>query len=73
MTPAHDPAQTRLLLLTLARVSGLVVAGVGLLLWQTTAFGAVHPTLGRILIALGLFETLVVPPLLLRRWRTPKP
>lgn len=73
MTTDRDPAQNRLLLLTLARVGGLVLAGIGLLLWQTTLFGVPHPLSGRVLIAVGLFEMLVVPPLLLRRWRAPKP
>lgn len=69
MSETQGSAMVRVLLLTLARVGGLVVAGVGLMLWQSEIFGTGHEDLGRILIAIGLFETLVVPPLLLRRWR----
>ena len=67
----NDPAMTRFLALQLARVAGVVLAAVGVLLWQTPSFGYPQPAPGKALFALGLFLTLVIPALLRRRWRTP--
>ena len=68
----HDPAKARFLVLQLSRLGGLIIIGLGVLLWRTDSIGgAAQPTAGKALLALGLFMTLVVPPLLRRRWRSP--
>lgn len=70
--PTHDPAKARFFALQLTRIGGLILAGVGVLLWRTDSIGgAPQPGAGKALLALGLFLVLVVPPLLRRRWRTP--
>lgn len=69
--PTHDPAMLRFMMLQLARIAGVAVVATGVLLWRTATFGSPDPETGKALFAVGLFLTLVVPPLLRRRWRSP--
>ena len=70
--PTTDPAKPRFLALQLARLTGVAIAAIGVLLWQTPSIGgAAQPVPGKALFALGLFLTLVVPALPRRRWRAP--
>jgi hypothetical protein len=70
--PTRDPAKARFFALQLSRLGGLLVIGLGVLLWRTDSIGgAPQPTAGKALLALGLFMALVVPPLLRKRWRSP--
>lgn len=71
--PTHDPARSRFFALHLCRLAGMIVAAVGILLWRSDAIGGYpQPTLGKALLAAGLFVFLVVPALLRKRWRTPE-
>ena len=68
----HDPAKARFFTLQLSRLAGLLIVGIGVLLWRTDAIGGTpQPIAGKALLALGLFMSLVVPALLRRRWRSP--
>ena len=66
-----DPARGRYLFLSLQRIigAGLIMLGMlalnGALDWGKTA--------GVVLVVVGLIDFAVVPILLARRWRTPKP
>ena len=71
--PTTDPAKPRFIVLQLARLAGVALAAIGVLLWQTPSIGGTpQPVPGKALFAIGLFLTLVVPALLRRRWRTPR-
>jgi hypothetical protein len=66
-----DPAKTRFLLLGLLRLSGVVLAFLGIAIIMKRL---VEPAeiIGGVLIAIGALEVLLLPILLVRRWRTPK-
>ena len=70
--PTSDPAKARFFWLQLTRLAGVLLAGVGVLMWRTDAVvGYPDPTTGTALRAAGLFRARVAPALLRRRWRTP--
>ena len=70
--PPPDPAKARFFWLQLTRLAGVLLAGVGVLMWRTDAIVTYpDPTTGKALLAAGLFLALVAPALLRRRWRTP--
>lgn len=70
--PTPDPAKARFFWLQLTRLAGVLLAGVGVLMWRTDAIVRYpDPTTGKALLAAGLFLALVAPALLRRRWRTP--
>jgi hypothetical protein len=66
-----DPAKTRFLLLGLLRLSGVILAFLGIAIVMKRL---VEPAeiIGGVLIAIGALEVLLLPILLVRRWRTPK-
>jgi hypothetical protein len=69
-----DPARSRFFALQIVRFAGVLVVMAAVLVWQTDVLTpAPDPDKGKPLFALGLFMTLVVPPLLRRRWRSPAP
>jgi hypothetical protein len=65
-----DPAKTRFLLLGLVRLSGVIFAFLGIAIIMKRL---VEPAeiIGGVLIAMGALDVLVLPALLVRRWRTP--
>jgi hypothetical protein len=70
--PTRDPAKARFLMLQVARLGGILIVGLGVMLWRTDAIaGSPQPIAGKALLALGLFISLVVPALLRKRWRSP--
>lgn len=72
MTDPDDPetiAKRRFQLIGVVRLCGVVFVALGFILWQTDLVGVRAPNLGRVVIAGGLFVLLVIPALLLRRWR----
>jgi len=66
-----DPAKARFLAINLIRASGVVFAMLGAL----TAAGKLPlpPLAGYVLLAVGLFDVMVMPLILARRWKSPKP
>ncbi|MBW7945649.1 MAG: hypothetical protein H3C60_04230 [Sphingomonadaceae bacterium] len=65
-----DPAQNRWMLLNVLRVGGIVTMAVGLLIWKKNIGGYQDELVGKIVFLAGLFETLVIPALLRRAWRS---
>ena len=73
--PRHDPARTRFIGLSLFRLSGVLIAVFGLLVF-TERFSFVAGDnarqMGAIVILVGFFQLIVVPRMLARTWRTPR-
>lgn len=65
-----DPAQNRWMLLNVLRVGGIITMAVGLLIWKKNIGGYQDELVGKIIFLAGLFETLVIPALLRRAWRS---
>ena len=65
----QDPAKGRLIALLVLRLAGFLVMIGGLLLWRTEFFGITREVAGKIFVAAGLFQILVIPAVLLRFWR----
>ena len=73
MTPDHDLAHRRFVTLTLTRVAGLVLMIVGLVLWHTSLIRAGGvPGAGAPVFFAGFAVSVLVPRLLMRRWRGPR-
>lgn len=79
-TPAPTPAERaaaarqRFVALNIFRFSGVFLVAIGfLIMMQRFGFvqGMEAKIMGAIIAFVGLFQTLVVPRLLLRAWRTP--
>ncbi|HEX5535575.1 MAG TPA: hypothetical protein VFX27_00165 [Sphingobium sp.] len=81
-TPGMDPeresretaAKQRFLILNLFRLSGIAILMAGFLI-MTEKFGFVAgqkaKVMGAIIASVGMFQTIVVPRILGRAWRTP--
>ncbi len=65
-----DPARNRWILLNVMRIGGLVFMALGLIIWRTGIGGFQDEMLGKALFIVGVLETLVVPAVLRRRWRS---
>jgi len=70
-TPADDPARGRFAIIALHRLLGIALVFAGILVSQ----GVIDwpEQLGWALVALGLVDVFVVPQVLARMWRTPRP
>ena len=62
-------AKHRFQLISAIRICSAILAATGFILWQSDTFGVRAPNLGRATLGVGLFLMLVVPALLLRKWR----
>lgn len=67
---APDPAKGRFIAIQALRWSGLAMVIIGLLVIQKKI--ALPMEVGYGLFLLGLFDALIMPSLLARRWRTPR-
>ncbi len=71
--PAKDPAKARFLAIVLIRWTGVGLVMLGLLI--TTGRVVLPPelrqVLGPALVLFGLFDALIMPTLLARRWKSP--
>jgi len=65
-----DPAKQRWILLNVLRVGGLIFMGVGLLIWRKGIGGFQDELIGKAIFLIGLLETLIIPALLRRAWRS---
>ena len=72
MTSEPDPARARFFAIQLARVGGVVLVLLGMLIWEgDLVMDGGAPFVGGPLILLGMAELLLLPKHLARRWRTP--
>lgn len=75
MTPDIDSpeaiAKHRFQLIGAIRICSAILAATGFALWKSDVFGVTAPNVGRVTLGVGLFLMLVVPALLLRKWRRP--
>lgn len=67
---SNDPARARFFLLSLARIGGVAITMLGLLI-ATDAVPLAPREIGYALVLIGLVETALLPRYLARRWRTP--
>jgi hypothetical protein len=65
----EDLAKRRFLILTLIRLSGVVMALFGLLIIAGKV--DLPKIAGYVVFVVGLIETMLIPPLLTRSWRSP--
>lgn len=73
---AATAAKRRFFALSLFRLSGILLIGFGFLaIRQRFDFvqGDKARVMGAIFAVVGLFQTIVIPRIMLRAWRTPKP
>jgi hypothetical protein len=66
----EDLAKRRFLILTMLRLTGVVMALFGLMIIAGKV--DVPKIAGYVLFVIGLADTMLVPPLLARSWRTPR-
>lgn len=71
-TPPPDPARRRFLVMQAVRLAGVVTVLAGMLI--ATGKLPVAPKLaGYLIMVVGFLDMAVMPLVLARRWRTPKP
>lgn len=72
---ARDPAAARFAVIQATRAMGamLVVGGFAILSHRFVALAAVPDLAGYLLLGVGIADFFVVPQVLARRWRSPKP
>ena len=66
-----DPAKRRFLVIQAVRGAGVAMILIGLLILRGEI--AWHPALGWVLLANGLLDVFLIPLVLARRWRSPRP
>ncbi|MEE4452585.1 hypothetical protein [Novosphingobium resinovorum] len=72
----HDPAKARFFIINVVRMGGVMFVVLGMLvatgrIW-TEELGSGGKWVGYLLLVFGLVDTLILPLLLTRKWRTPK-
>jgi len=70
MSGAPDPARRRFFIIQAVRLAGVACVVAGMLASTDRVSGPVW--FGYVLLALGLLGVFVLPPMLVRRWRTPR-
>lgn len=66
-----DPARDRVAILLGLRIGGAVLVALGLYMWLGGGIAGGYD-FGTILVVTGLIGSLLLPALLVRRWRTPR-
>ena len=66
--PGHDPARARLMVINLVRLAGAAMAVFGLVILGGRL--DLPKALGFVLVLAGLFEAMVLPLLLDRKWKS---
>ena len=64
-------AQQRFLVLNLVRIGGAIMLAIGLAVISNGTFG-LPVAAGYVLFLIGMFEFMLVPLLLAKRWKSPK-
>ena len=65
-----DPAKGRWIMLNALRICGLIFMAIGLLIWRKGIGGFQDEMIGKAVFLIGLIETLIIPAVLRRRWRS---
>ena len=70
-----DPAQGRFIVIQLVRLAGVAMVLIGVLLQagRIEALRGVPVEVGYVLIVIGMLDVFVMPQVLARRWRSPRP
>lgn len=74
MTEGPDPAVARFAVLQMVRLSGAVLVLIGMMLvaGRLPMLAGVPRLMGYVVAGAGLIDFFVVPPLLAKKWRSPK-
>jgi len=74
VTEGRDPAALRFAMLQVVRLAGAVLVLIGMMVvaGRLALFRDVPAQFGYVLAAIGLVDFFVVPPMLARKWRSPK-
>ncbi|MCT2399697.1 hypothetical protein [Novosphingobium mangrovi (ex Huang et al. 2023)] len=67
-----DPAAARFAAIHITRLMGVAFVVVGLLVATGRLLPGLPDWVGYLLLANGLVDIFVIPPILIRKWRTPK-
>ncbi|WP_067732874.1 hypothetical protein [Novosphingobium naphthalenivorans] len=67
-----DPAAARFAAIQLTRLTGVACVVLGIVIATDRILPGLPDWVGYILIANGLVDVFVIPPILIRKWRTPK-
>jgi len=70
--PAHDPARRRFFALSMIRITGGISILAGILVMLNKLFAGLPDWVGYVFLANGLIDFFVLPPILVRKWRTPE-
>ncbi|MCJ2188137.1 hypothetical protein [Novosphingobium beihaiensis] len=67
-----DPAAGRFAAIQITRLVGVACVALGITIATDRLLPGLPGWVGYILIANGLLDVFVIPPILIRKWRTPK-
>lgn len=68
----RDPAAGRFAAIQITRLMGVAFVVVGMLFATHRVLPGLPAWVGYLLIANGLIDVFVIPPILIRKWRSPK-
>lgn len=68
----RDPAAGRFAAIQITRLIGVACVALGMAIATDRMLPGVPHWVGYVLIANGLIDVFVIPPILIRKWRTPK-
>ncbi|SFG05062.1 hypothetical protein SAMN05518801_106133 [Novosphingobium sp. CF614] len=68
----RDPAAARFAAIQVTRLMGAACVIAGMLVVARRLLPELPEWAGYVLIAIGLVDTFVIPPILIRKWRSPK-
>lgn len=69
----RDPAMLRFFALHLTRLVGIASLVAGLMVVDNSLFPALPDWVGYLLVINGMIDVFVIPQVLVRKWRTPRP
>lgn len=75
MSDAPDPAMGRFMVIQGVRLMGALVAlaGIAVLTHRFAMFDGMPEAVGYVLLVIGIADFLVIPQVLARKWRSPRP